>query len=76
MYIEEIACYIAKNAFFTFNIKRQAANGSPPVRISYDHDLFNFFKCLLQILDDVVDMLGSDGETDGIWLNACGSLSF
>ena len=32
--------------------------------------LLNCLKCLIQILDDIVDMLGTNGQTDGVLLNA------
>lgn len=32
--------------------------------------LLNCLKCLIQILDDIVDVLGTDGKTDGVWFDS------
>lgn len=32
--------------------------------------LLNCLKCLIEILDNIIDVLGSDGKTDGVWLDA------
>ena len=32
--------------------------------------LLNCLKCLIQILDDIVDVLGTDGKTDRVWLDS------
>lgn len=32
--------------------------------------LLNCLKCLIQILDNIIDIFGTDGKTDGVWFDS------